>query len=475
MNQDTFIPDEIRSAGTVPDMLEAVRELRTANTIQAIPVLAEIDRRAIGWLRIALVGLTGLLIASIVLTGVIAVLSWLLLLAGLMILSFVDTMYPHWGVASIAVILLLAGIMLYRSQNMREMLTAHEFWPGETSPRLLIRIILRVFEWIMQVTMIGFVGGLLMFSLLLLILTILFFTTMVRMWLQNSEAAWASTLIPWSPALNWVLFILLVLLALKNAFQIPFVRIILFIAGFIGVFIIIRAVNQSEMFWLGSILIALSLAYPVGLAISLSRLLSWPFILFRNALFFIAQRGLLRWRTSQTLREHCKRNHTQVAGDSWATVCRNHMVRFKTSKVRRSYLRWVAYHHCPICSRDDEVYNGVNCIALLLDEDLHDYVVQVGPTLILNGLIWLHDHSKRDVPVFDAVVVRNVNDHDVEAFITVYKGKKLGIHQKPLKRVYGRVATGHELGPNITRILQTHLAQLTFNYDMADYLATLKR
>lgn len=481
MSYGYTIPDDIKSARTISEMLSSVETLRAYNMVQTIPVLAQMDRRAPGWLRIFFFGSIRILPSIVVLTGVLILLLWILAIIGQLLWAFVGALYPGWELISLVALISTTAAILNRSQGMREALTAYEFWPEYEIPGL-IRWLLSTFELMMRVTMLCFVGSFLLFSLLPFVLMILRLGAEAGSWLQRFSTTSVYLLQNVLPILVGLLFLILFILAFKGFFQKTSVRVVLLALSIFGLIVLAQTIHQALRLWSESnmsrglvrqtppqvlivIFIAVAVLYPLGFSVSWSHLLSWPFVLFRDGLFLVNQCSQLRRRVDQLLWLHCKRNRDQVCNDPWATLCKEHLLRFETSMVRRSYLRWIKYHYCPICRQDNEVYNGVECVALLLDEGLNDYIVQAGPTLFVDGVAWLHNHKSRDVPVFDALIIRKVDEHDIEAFITVYEGTKLGIYHKTLKEIPGQVWAGTALGTNITRILEKHLAQLYFQYD----------
>ena len=90
---------------------------------------------------------------------------------------------------------------------------------------------------------------------------------------------------------------------------------------------------------------------------------------------------------------------------------------------------------------------------------------QIGPTLFLNGHIWMHNHQSNNVPVFDSLVIGETGDQDINEFLSTYSNKKLELYHKPLNRVTAQVTTGIRVSEIEKRLLESELAGVTLNYD----------
>jgi hypothetical protein len=222
--------------------------------------------------------------------------------------------------------------------------------------------------------------------------------------------------------------------------------------------------------YLATVLVLLALVYPLEMAFALSRLFTLPYGIFYKALTWMVPSIRLRWRIGQALARQERRNREQVKGDFRATVCREHLLRFVSSRERRSYLRTVVYYHCPTCQEDNEVYNGVRCLALLFSQSMTEPVRQQGPNLYLNGLHWLERRGEVAVPVFDVLVVADVDPPQVEAFVTEYQNREQQLRppHKRLRRIHGHIAANAPSAVQLENLLKANLARLSTGFEIGD-------
>ncbi len=209
------------------------------------------------------------------------------------------------------------------------------------------------------------------------------------------------------------------------------------------------------------------LAYPSGLALKLSGMFTVPFSVFRNAMFSIYQSLLLRWKLIITKRFHSIRNRTQTGGDIWSAVCKDHLLRFRKRYEKMAYGQKVYYGCCPDCNDDISVYKGVECLAIKLDKPMNEQVEKIGPTLWINGLQLLQNTTPFTTPPYDAMVVGQVDDHDVENYILSTINQPRSTFHKPLSQIPARICLGSNITNNDMNLLQRNVAQVTKDYDSA--------
>jgi hypothetical protein len=101
-----------------------------------------------------------------------------------------------------------------------------------------------------------------------------------------------------------------------------------------------------------------------------------------------------------------------------------------------SYRRKFYFGSCPECHDDVSVYTEVECLALKFDNRMEKRVEQTSPTLWINGLRLLNSKSGFAVPPYDAIVVDQVEDHDIEKFILTTQNQVFSPKHKP-PPVYG--------------------------------------
>ncbi len=503
------------------ELLQDVERYAIADEVQAIPPLAEIDRKVVGWLQITFFGLMRLMLAALVLGVFLLALSIWLSVTVQLIYQFLYTRFPGQEKLTLLVMSAVSGWTIIRATGWRSLVTNETIWQKDQLEKQSVHLVLLVYKNVIQFLIAVFLGSFLLFSLLpfaVLALTLLD-------WLQAVFSDWSQMInvlyVFWLPSLGVLLLAIGTILLLRRRRRENLIKLNLIILGGLGFVFILEAFRlglestwlQMENLWpfstwqrtvdltsitvitvgeLGRLLyillttwvwqwvwqivgnhwllaslsfISMALVYPKGLAFSLAGILRLPYTVFHNAFMWLILRLRLRWRLRRTLRLHHQRNQKQIKGDFWATVCQHDLVRFTTSRVRYSYRRQFSVHHCPICKKDNHAYTGVECIALRLDVTMKEQKAQIGPTLFLNGHIWMHNHQSSNVPVFDSLVIGETGDQDINEFLSTYSNKKLGPYHKPLNRVTAQVTTGIRVSEIEKRLLESELARVTFNYD----------
>ena len=439
---------------TVLELLEDVERYAIADDVQAIPFLAEIDRKVVGWLQITFFGLIRLLLAALVLAVFLLTLSIWLSVTVQLIYQFLYIRFPDQEKLTVIVMSVVSGWVIIRSTGWRSLVTNETIWQKERLEKQSVHLVLLVYKHVIQFLMAVFIGSFLLFSLLpfaVLALTLLdWLQAVFSIWSQMINVLYAF----WLPSLGILLLAIGTILLLRRRRRENLIKLNLIILGGLGFVFVLEAfwlrlespwlqmenlwpystwqrtvdlisITSGELsrllyilatswvwHWVWQIVgnhwflaslgfIAMALAYPWGLALSLAGLLRLPYTAFHKAFMWLILRLRLRWRLRWALRLHRQRNQKQIKGDCWATVCQHDLVRFTTSRVRYSYGRQFSFHHCPICKKDNHVYTGVECIALRLDLTMKEQKAQIGPTLFLNGHIWMHNHQSNNVPVFD--------------------------------------------------------------------------
>ncbi len=495
-----MISESAKNAKTVPAMLEAVNQLRESDTVQAIPYLARIDRRATGWLYTLFRGSFQLMLGLAWFYINVRILAWVWQFLSRVVVGFLESTFPDRGGVGFVAILLAGAAVLFRSSGLRDVLLGHERWPDRDDPIWPIRFVLQAMEWGVQATMVAIAGIFLVFSLLPIVFLALDASLQLAIWWQQRFAFSELLQSFWLPLLSTALFISGVVYMLSRRSREKLIRLNLIIWGGLGladitwaiynagsrwllsatqemsnfgiVFLQLFIIRLQEASWwtLPAILAGLAIIYPVGWAITVTRFVYPPFPIFRNGLYWLQQRILLRWHVARTLSWHRHRNRQQIDNDFWAAVCQEHLLRFTSSRVRRSYLRKITYFHCPKCNQDNSVYTNVECIGLQFDDGLKTNAYQAGQTLFLNGKNWLDNNSLASVPIFDAVIIGNLNDEFVvERFITAYTNlnERQTSHaaHKPLKGMTVRLQKDCSLPPHHQNLLHGQKVNLIPNFD----------
>lgn len=507
------IPESAKHPRSVQQMITAVETLRQAETVQTLPYLAQIERQATGWVRIVL-----FLAVRAGITAALFVAAFLVTTQALRIVlhygqALTLIVHPGWVRPAWFLMLLGGGLLLARSAAVREMISRDDLWPEPSPPRAL-RILLQLVDGLAKGLAVAFLLSFALLWLLPMALFLLEASQRMPEWYYQRDLFLDLLRPMWR--LNLTLGILLVLIIYgisqrqNRAGLVQTIIVALVLAGFGALFVVTARDDGwllfDGVFWQAPALplpepafeyyvqfaawaadplapltmipavvaalglLVLALVYPLGIATGLVSPLRWPFLSFRNTLYWFWLRVRLRWGARRAIHDQARRNRGQVAGDPWATVCRQHLLRFETKFERRAYRRRLPYHHCPICNDDNAVYNGVECMTLTLDRARESGPEQAGPALLLNGIDWLEKGSKEAPPVFDAIVIGRVEPYDIERFVVQYReygASNPSAYHKPLKQVTARISHDSNARPEHERRLVTNGAKVCRDYDLA--------
>lgn len=503
------------------ERLRAIDTLKMASTGQAVPELAQIDRQATGWGCIVLAGLLGFgafAIALLMLSG--ALIGWLALIVQLTALHL-RQLVPQSAELWLSAMILATVLIVAFSSRWRGLMQDLALWKHAQTADAMGYIHLAV-ATLSRIGMTLFTASFLLFTLFAPV----FALTQWRV-LYSDAFAWLVSLMPsgWGFIAEWLPYALLVLAPFiffnwsKRTIRMNSVGLFFILSGYLA---IVWLLSESEIstvgfygrtissFWplssgtsIGSaagvrgilgdlflistaliwegvfrllsiyypvlliaVFLVLGLAYPLGLSFGVARIFYLPYAIFRNTLGHIIERIQLRVRTSDALNSQLQQNRQRVTGDGWGTVCSVHLQRFVESRARRSYFRSAVYNLCPVCGRDSDTYNGVECICVLLDESMTDMAHQKMRTLYLNGLRWL-DIDAQVVPApFESLVIAQVDHFDIEQFV-------IHCHQKPdlqraLKSAPCYITSDHIVGDNTLGILRDSVARIGDGFVLTD-------
>jgi formylglycine-generating enzyme required for sulfatase activity len=487
MSNFSEVTEQARAAKTVQQMIQSVEKLRGLQTAKAIPLLADLDQRAPGWIRILIFGGSRILVTAAILSGIFILLRWGAPLLIWPAATFTETnLYGQWAIRwggsppppglqligahlrpwGWLAVIVVVGFVLFRSEGVRRTLSNLELWTGEGAPGSFLRVSLLVMLTFAQALFLLATGLFVFFSLLPLVFVALDLLASLAGWWELREvyANFIQAYWPW--ALGGLVLLGLLMNKLRKTPREELIRPALIIFGSAGlVDLFWNAYLRGLSYELIMAGLGLVLVYPAGLAMPVARLFFVPFYIFRDTLEWTAQRVNLRWKLGVALRAQRERNRKQTGGDTWATVCQKHLRRFETRYEPISYFRRIAYGSCPVCQDDDQVYTGVECLALRFDKSMSEPVKQAGPALLFNGLNWLEKPDPGRLPVFDAVVVQEVDDHDMEKFVTEYQNQNLRPPHKSLREVTAQIEKGCTLPDNQLRILESAVSRVLHDYD----------
>ena len=481
--------------------LEKAAQLGASDHLNSIPDLAEMDRKATGWLRITLGGLLGLGIGLVWLLLQLAVIGYILSLLLPILMDFSLSVFPYWWYANgqtggtpywysalrggsleelrsvppqgdwqiWAGLLAATAFFLVQSKGVRARLQDLALWPSSDLPVWPLRLLIQAARGLTWAAILLWNGGFIAMALMALVRFGRIAASLAEIASENWVALSSLAERFWYYPAGAALLLALLIYMLRNRLKGHILRTLVVILSAIGLadigLQILQLANSSWAGWMMTAGLILMLVYPAGLAVPLARLVVPPFNTLRNTLHWIYQNTRLRILLGRGLAAQRKRNLRQTQGRIWATVCRTDRVRFEAHTVRLSYGRWLTYGSCPVCGDDHAVYNRVDCIALAVDESMPERIRQSGPVLWLNGLDWLNAPQDAALPVFDAVVIGQADKHLIEGMVVRYKSQPLSPRHRLLKQITVRLAMDSSIDQNTRRILDEHFASVLPGYD----------
>ena len=498
------------------EKLNSVNHYATVDAVWPIPHLIKIDRKAYGWLRIVFFGSMRFLRVSFVLFVASIIFTAWLNAALQLIHEFLSAITRGMESIILLAMVLISGWIIYRAESWGSIVENKMFWHDEHAETRLLQLILKGYALVVQLMIAMIVGSFLLYSLLPFTMVALGSLEQVQPVFSNWRESWSFLRTFWVPSLAFLAVIIISILLLRKSSRERLIKLNLTVLGGFGLLLILETLNSrlepswlqltgmwffSERIfetepvtllewvkfvyviftaitweWVSSIVnsnrnIALfifwgmALAYPTGIAFSLAKPFQKLYSSFYKAFIWTVLRARLRWRTESTLKSHWRRNQQNIRRDGWASVCKNHLIRFVSTKETRSYGRRFVYYSCPSCKKDNDVYTGVHCIAMNLDVDMRGDCVQIGPSLLLNGFKWMHNQEKLEMPLFDAIIISKTNQYDIDEFFATYMNKEKNMYAKSLNRVIGQVMSGTELEENERNMLENHLSHVSYNYN----------
>lgn len=505
-------------ATIVGERLQAVEALAKAETGQAIPELARLERRAAGWGWIGLIGGLGFAGAAGLLLALSALLfGWATLVIQLLA-HLLRQFAPRSADTWLAVMLLATAIIVFFSARWRALMQDETLWQ-QTRARNAAGYAHLAVSMLARAGMTLLAASFLPFTLFAPVFVL-------SQWRALSAPALAAlrTMLPdgWGFVVNWLPFVLLALapflfvdwsrraprrwmiglaFLLCGYLAITWLQFHSFdirtfmrdtgapwplqsatfeaaegVRGWLAVTLLLAVALVGQGFaWLlafgGSwvtvvVYLALGLVYPLGVGYAAARVFYWPYALFRNTWSFIAERTRLRRRISHVLNDHIGRNRRRLGNDGWGTVCSVHLRRYVEARSRRSYLRPVAYHLCPVCQQDTHAYNNVACVSVLLDDSMTDPVCRRGSTLYLNGLWWSEKRTQAVEAPFESLVIGPADHLAVEQFMIHCEAEPL--LWRALQTAPCHIVAGQSLHDNTRNMLLSKLRGMFSEFSLTD-------
>lgn len=468
--------------------LSKIAEIEHLTPVQAIPQLAALDRKATGWIRLALFGAVRLSFAGIFLLSLMATAIWGMQITLEPLAEFVQSYRVNVDWSSLEVLveapadiqplpawvwaglLLATGLVLFQSSGVRKALTGHSRWPVLETPSEWVRILLRIFEGAAQLSQLVILGFFALCSMLPLVFLGLNLWYLVGQRWGSPDSFLTLLKGSWEWLAVALAFVgLVIYLLTRKDVRAGITRLLLGLFGGLGLAAMGWAMTQVGIDpVLILIALGLCLVYPIGLAVPLSKVTLLPYFIYRDALFWIIQGITVRQQVSRALSGQVQKNRQRAGDDAWSAVCKTHLLRGETRRAARSYSRQVAYFKCPKCQDDIGLFTGVECRALVLDHAMSEWTIQRGSTLWINALRWLPNYKQEPPPYFDVLVIHNIEEYVVEEFITAYNSSNREAEHKPLNQVDARLSKNMQLEEHELRLLAKNFNQLSGDYDVKE-------
>jgi hypothetical protein len=455
------IGDLTYSAGharSTEEMIGVVQRLLDWPTLEAVPLLAALDRRATGWL----VTLTGWLAVTLTALAVSTCLFlfWLVVWAvGIQAsVRLFDQLHPGLGTWGTVAAIVLASLILSRDKRLLELVAERLLLDAAGLPLPL--------HWGLKVARVLFY--------VLALLAVIAFLAVVCLPLAASATDWALWLIhdagallpyfttQWYIGLSTTVVITLAVLGLRviRRRALP-----LAVGSLVGVWGLLRLVQAANQLWpvpvwyiVGTILGA-GLLYRTPLLFGVARAMTLPLLWLSRNTHRLVQRLRLRKLLWATIRHHRRRNGSRT-GKRWRlALCSQCLARLERRQERLAYRRRLRFASCRQCHLDQHCYQNVRQTEGWLNQGMAGQTEQVGETVRVDLLSYLADGNKPLPLDLDSVVVANATDHQVEAFITLYqeRGRQQAI--RPLRTLRYRLEPEATAGPNVTAMLEGTFAK----------------
>lgn len=503
-----MISERAKQATSLPDMIWAISALRTEPTVDAAIYLARLDRRAPGWGRIALSGLLRFTLSLLLLYALLAIILFLARSLFQVLWLFVDLIHPGWALPVFSLATLAALFTLIRHAGLRARLAAL-LPPTDNFPLAVRRFVWLPLAGLDAVLLLATSAILLVFTWVPIsnllpegvsrLIWLIRRWPVARAWVENQPDYW----VPLGLGAALILLDIYLLLRQRSRTLVVFNLIALWLGG---VALLAWYARPYDFLWPRPITFewllnlpglvtswwdlrpaaadltdqlraflshgyaplwtatGLALLYPLGLGFPLTSLGLMPGRLLQAAVSWTRKRIQLRLSIGQALSDFRHRQRHRLGSDDyWTAYCRTHYQPYVLSYTRRSYFRWAAYAHCPVNAADIEVYTGIDCRLLHFDEHMSADVEPAGRALRYNALHWLRDGlAAHDQQPFDGLSIGQVDDHDVEEFVTEYRGRR-----RSLKRASVHIFKDHVIGENLARLLQAECENVYFDVNPA--------
>ena len=441
-----------KSARTAREKIRVVQQLRDWPTLEAIPVLAGLDRKANGWLFI-LVSWAASTLAALVITACILIFWVALWAAGIHVsIQLVDQLHPGLGLWATVGAIVLAAVILYYDPRLHELVEARLQLGVENLPFPL--------RWGLQA-----VRALVYLLVMLVTVGVLSVVCLVPVLTAVDWVLWlirdGDRLLPYFSSM-WMLGVGMTVIVILAVLGLRFVRkksVLVIVGVCVGVWGLMRLVLAANALLLRSewlvvgVILGAALIYRTRLPFALARATTLPLCWFQNSTHRLADRLRLRRLLWTTVRHHRRRNVSRT-GKKWKrALCSKCIARLERQQVRLAYRRRLRYAWCRHCHSDVDCYQDVGQTQGWLDQSMDCQQEQAGDTVRVNLLSYVTDRNKELPLDLDSVVVADASDHEIEAFLTVYQEKGAEQPIQPLRALGYRIDLSASIGPNVRAML----------------------
>lgn len=445
------------SARTVEEMTRAAQALYDWPTLEAIPLLGRLDRRAKGWL-FSLAG--WLAVALAVLFAVACLLVFWIALWSLGItalVQLVDQLHPGWSIGLVVVPLAMAATILYHDPRLHRLVEDQLSLnlTGLASPLRWGSQGVRLLVYLLAVLI---VGGLLAIPCLVVAVTALDWGS----WLVGQFGDLDRLLVYlfghyWPVGLSITLFVTLAVLGLRSLHE---HSVLVAVGVLVGVWGLIRLILATNALWPGrewipfGVIMGAAAVYPSRLPFELARIMTLPMHWANSNAHRLAKRLRLRKLLWSAVGKHRGQNVSRT-GKKWKlALCFSCLARLERQQARLAYCRRLRYACCRRCHSDQPCYQNVRQAEGWLDRDLGAPQEQVDDAVRVNLLPYLENQGKPLPFDLDLLVVGNTTEHQVEAFLTLYQERGRQQPIRPISQMSYRLEPNSSIGPNIRAMLQ---------------------
>lgn len=464
------VPDSplspISDRGGMAAWIQEVGALMDASPWDALPRLAQIDRKAPGWLTVS-VGPGTVIALSWMLLGILYLFSasvWLV--SGHLLLFFVNSLWPGWGPLWLVGLLTGTAGLLFRSPRVRSAVLSTPDSLVERTQRVLPPIARWLPLRLCQILAVGVIGWFLFMTLFPVLLAA--WEIVAQLVACVGQGRQTAMIMRASIAPSLVLFVVLSAIAVLLLRKTPRAKLILanlMLLAVLGVGDVYRLsmnAGSDQSLLVAGMVGALALVYPTGFVYKTTYWSFRPLAWFYEGVSSLLLWGRLRYLLAKAIYRQRLRHNENVGWDGSAAVCHLHLRYFHPALFSLSYGRRLVFWSCPECKQDNPCYQHINKIRACLDPSLDEPSRRQKTVLEVRLPPDMHGDLPPGPLFFDEVVIRNIEQpSEIRTFIDAYKEVSVKKNLPPLDRLACFVQREVPMDTSLERLVASTFARVS--------------